>query len=172
MAERPQRHDDLFQPTLQRPGAGYSERPWKLSSQFWVAFFGGTLAIAVIAYFNARRLKVPPNTLRSVLLVGGIGTLLTVAIGAYVAMNAQSLAASAASRSILRLAARVAALATYFILQRIQEPFARRFEMFYDRDDYSSLWKPGLAATLILGTLQALVIFLVSLATARIIGAL
>lgn len=173
MAQEPNRQNDLFSPSLQASDVGYNERPWRLSSQFWVAFLGGTLAIAGLSYFNAKRLKLPPDKLRLVVIIGALGTIATIAIAVYVGANLESFAneSSGVSRYI-RLANRVAALLVYYLLRRIQEPFDRRFGMFYGDSEYDSLWKPGLAATFGLGIVQAIIVVVISLATAGSIGLL
>ncbi len=165
MTQEPNRNNDLFSPSLQSPQVGYIERPWKLSSQFWVAFLGGTLAIAGLSYFNARRLKLPPDKMRLVVAVGVIGTIVTIGLAVYVGMNFDALATSANSRQLLRLSSRISALVTYFILRRIQEPFDRRFGMYYGEAGYDSLWQPGLAAIFGLGIIQTIIMVMISMAT-------
>jgi hypothetical protein len=172
MAQEPSRGNDLFSPSLQTPGVGYNERPWKLSSQFWVAFLGGTLAIAGLSYFNAKRLKVPADKLRLIVLIGVIGTIATIGMALYVGTNYEALATSANSRQLLRFSSRIAALLTYYLMRRIQEPYDRRFGMFYGGDGYDSLWKAGLAATFGLGIIQTIIIVVISLATSGSVGVL
>lgn len=172
MAPEPNRGKDLFSPSLQARDVGYNERPWKLSSQFWVAFLGGTFAIAGLSYFNAKRLKLPPDKLRLVMVVGAVGTIATIGLALYVGMNFDALATSANSRQLLRFSSRIAALVTYYLLRRIQEPYDRRFGMFYGNDGYDSLWKPGLAATFGLGIIQTIIIVAISIATSGSVGVL
>ena len=63
--------DGLLRPSLQDahlPGTHGPRRPWRVGSQFFVAFFGGILPGALIAYLNGRRLgllgRVPNAELR------------------------------------------------------------------------------------------------------------
>ena len=62
---RPER-DELFAPTLSqtaRTELPPGEKPWRLNSQFYVAFFGGPLAAGTIGYLNGKRLGVPGRSL-------------------------------------------------------------------------------------------------------------
>lgn len=47
--------DELLQPTVTQ-AAPSGHLPWRLHSQFWVAFFGGIPAVTAIAWINARYL--------------------------------------------------------------------------------------------------------------------
>ena len=149
--------DDLFTPTIstaRRPGA--LAKPWKLGSQFWVAFFGGPIAAGVIAFLNGRRLALTDRKRRLMLATGAAGFF--VGIGAAAALKGLDLGGTPA-----RLGNQIAGVLAYLVLYRLQRP-ADRVYVFYgseekDEDEaYDSLWGPGLAAVFGLGLPSALVI--------------
>ncbi|MDQ3587759.1 MAG: OST3/OST6 family protein [Actinomycetota bacterium] len=55
------------------PLAPDARRPWRLSSQVYVAFFGGVLAVTVIALTNAPRLRTPVSRQAVIAGIGAIG---------------------------------------------------------------------------------------------------
>lgn len=143
--------ETLFTPSLATARAP-ANRPWRLQSQMWVAFFGGALALAAIAYMNARLLRVDNRTLRRLALVsvGGVIASLVVTVGVGLFASPDS--------DLLRNARwlnRGVALLLFVVLRRIQAPADRAYQMFYD-GEYSSLWRMGLLAVFGLGTLQSL----------------
>jgi len=142
--------DDLFAPSLEtarRPGE--LERPWRLSSQFWVAFFGGPLAIGVIAWLNSHRLALGARTRVLIALTAAAG--LALGVGLALGIAAADLEAGG------RLASGAAGVLAYGVLYRLQKP-ADRVYSFYDREgkDYASLTGPGIAAALVFGIPTAL----------------
>ncbi len=146
------RHDDLFEPSLTgraRPRPPEGERPWRLGSQFYVAFFGGVLAVAAIAWVNAGRLGLEPARRRLIPLValgGLVGVVATV-----------ELSGGGEIESSQRILARVIAVATFGVLYAIQNSADRVYHTFLPGDEdemYDSLWGPGLAATFGLGLVQ------------------
>jgi NADH:ubiquinone oxidoreductase subunit 2 (subunit N) len=143
-----QRH----QPRLQQMGA----RPWRLSSQVWIAFFGGVLSIAIISYLNGQRLRLSPQRMRQIILVGVVG-LIAVIITTYLLGQAGLSSLESAQRTQLRLVNRVIAVIAYLILVRLQRPADRQYQAF--SDEYDSLWIPGLLAIFVAGTLQNLLVF-------------
>ena len=142
--------DDLLQPVLKgREATQYW--PWRLTSQVYVGFFGGALALGAIAFLNS--------------------AMLGMSYAARVAIVAVALAAEAAFATFLaltgieeiRIASTVAGLAAYggaYLIQRS----ADRVYHFHAQDDepYQSLVLPGLVAvisarvfeTLLIGGLQ------------------
>ena len=145
-------NDDLFQPSLRgvrRKRLAEGERPWRLGSQFYVAFFGGPLAVAAIAWFNARRLGMPSARTWLIPAVGLAGLVATIVA---------ALVVDADLGDSQRLVARIAAVATFGVLYLLQRAPDRVYHAFADGDDeehmYDSLWGPGLAATFGLGILQ------------------
>jgi anti-sigma factor RsiW len=139
--------DPLLRPTLQdREGDNaLRERPWRLHSQFWVAFFGGALAVSVIASLNSRRLGVAGDSRRwiPVIAVLGLGSAALLAV----------LLVTSGIGSGARLANQVGGVVAYLPLQKIQKSADRVYHFYSDspEDAYDSLWGPGLAAVFLLG---------------------
>ena len=152
-----QRDPALFEPSLRdldrsAPGAG--ARPWRLGSQVYVAFFGGPLAVAVIAWLNARRLGMPTTKRHALLAVGVAGFTATI-VAALVAADALS-----GSR---RLLASFVGLAAYGLLFLVQRPYDRAYHAFTHGDEdelYDSLTNPGVLATLGFGAVQFVALYL------------
>jgi hypothetical protein len=64
--QSPERDADLFSPSLTRSvrrDLPAGSRPWRLASQFYVAFFGGPLAAGAIGLLNGKRLGLPRERL-------------------------------------------------------------------------------------------------------------
>jgi hypothetical protein len=148
--------DDLFAPALagkRRRVIPKGERPWRLSSQLYVAFFGGALAVTAIAWLNARRLGVAGTKLRLIPLIGLAGLVATVAV--------VEIFGGGEIGSSQRILARVVALATGGVLYGLQVSADRVYHAYTEGDEdavYDSLWRPGLAATFGLGIVQALLL--------------
>lgn len=147
-AGSPSEHDDdLFAPTLTQSESRQlpeGKRPWRLGSQFYVAFFGGPLAVAAIAYVNGKRLGLPSARLAATLAIGAIGFLAVLAVAA--------LFVDPDAGSGPRLLISVAGVVTYLALRALQKDADRRYGMALDDEQaYDSLWGPGLAAALLLG---------------------
>ena len=60
--------DDLLRPTLTRRRQTVQTPPFRVSSMGYVAFFGGVLAVTIVALVNARRLHL--TTRAQALMVG------------------------------------------------------------------------------------------------------
>lgn len=151
----PDARDDLFQPSLRgvaRKPREEGNRPWRLGSQFYVAFFGGPLAVAAIAWFNSERLGMPTSARRWIPVVGLAGLVASV-----VAAVAADTDFGGAQRLIVRISG-VAAFGLLYLLQRAPD---RVYHAFSEGDEdaiYDSLWGPGLAATVGLGIVTAIVL--------------
>jgi hypothetical protein len=149
--------DDLFAPALEgrrRRVLEEGERPWRLSSQFYVAFFGGSLAVATIAWFNAERLGVDRAKKRLIPLVGLGGLVATIAV--------IEILGGGEFGSSQRILGRVVALAAGGVLYGLQVSADRVYHAYGEGDEeqlYDSLWGPGLAATFGLGIVQALIVY-------------
>ncbi|WP_020384736.1 hypothetical protein [Kribbella catacumbae] len=146
--------DELLRPTI-GADVDMSARPWRLTSQAYVAFFGGVIATTVIATLNARRLGVPVSGRRLILLSGGAG--LVLAAIALILLTDELTASSGT-----RVAIRVIAVLTCLAQLRIQQPMDRAFQL--RGTEYRSLWGPGLAAVIGCGLLEIAVLALVVIA--------
>jgi|SRR5215207_3532430 len=142
--------DELLRPTI-GAGVDMSARPWRLVSQTYVAFFGGVIAATVIAFLNSRRLGVPSDRRRLILVVGAIGLVLAAVVITLLADETSS-----GIRVAIRLVAVLACLAQL----RIQQPMDRAFQL--RGSEYGSLWGPGIAAVIGLGLLEALLLAMVA----------
>jgi len=151
----PEPRDDLFTPSLRgvvRKPRTEGSRPWRLGSQFYVAFLGGALAVAAIAWFNSERLGMRPSTRRWIPVIGIAGCIASVLA---------AVATGADLGGAQRLAVRVGGVATFGALYLLQRAPDRVYHAFTEGDDevlYDSLWIPGLAATIGLGIVQALLL--------------
>lgn len=151
--------DDLFQPSLKKQAPIYVDKPWALENQFWVAFFGGTLAITVLAYLNSQRFKMTIAAQRRILLVGLAGVFLTIILA--VVLGGMDLPDYWAEGRAGRMAGRVVAILTYLVLHRLQVPANRLYRAFYD-GRYESLWQVGVVIVLVVGAIQGLLVYVVT----------
>jgi predicted MFS family arabinose efflux permease len=143
--------DELLRPTI-RTDVDLSVRPWRLMSQTYVAFFGGVIAVTVIAFINARRLGVDQAKRRLILLAGGLGLIAAAVVITVLTDDGTS--------SGLRIAIRVVAVVCCLILLRIQQPMDRAFQL--RGVDHGSLWGPGIAAVIGGGVLEAILLAIVA----------
>lgn len=130
--------DELLQPTI-APEPRRGPLPWRVSSQFWVAFFGGVPAVTAIAYLNARRLGSTIRKQQLIILSGLLAAAAFVAFVLYVGID---------QRSTNRLAGRIVAVLLFLLLARIQRDDDLRHQVF-GKGEYASLWAAGIAACLI-----------------------
>jgi hypothetical protein len=149
MSTRPG-NDDVFEPSL----AGYreaEERPWRLGSQFYVAFFGGVAAVTAIAWLNAKRLGLDERKRLLILLAGAAGLVATVVVPLVTGEDAAD---------AYKITSRIVGVVAFGAMYLIQRSADRVHESFGDEDEtYASLWGPGLAAVLVGGVLQAALVF-------------
>jgi hypothetical protein len=146
------RPDDLFAPSLQdvatvRP-LDEGERPWRLGPQFYVGFFGGALAVAALAWVNARRLGASRDVERRIVVVGVVGVVASVVVS-YVLFG------QGASQGV-HVAYRIVGVLAAGALYKLQQPADRvyAFRQPGDDDHYDSMWMPGIVATVGGGLLQ------------------
>jgi hypothetical protein len=142
--------DELLRPTI-GADVDLSVRPWRLMSQAYVAFFGGVIAVTMIAWLNARRLGVPARG-RWLILLSGLGGF---GLGAVVL---QLLTDEVTIVSETRVVIRVIAVLTCLVQLRIQQPMDRAFQL--RGAQYKSLWLPGLAAIVVGGVLEVVLLML------------
>src|ERR1044071_418387 len=123
--------DELLRPTI-TANVDLSVRPWRLMSQAYVAFFGGVLAVTLIAFLNARRLGVDAARQRQILAVGVVALVVSAAVVVFLTEDE--------ANSGLRIATRVVAVLCCLGQLRIQRPMDRAFQL--RGTDYKSLWVP------------------------------
>jgi hypothetical protein len=132
--------DELLQPTVapaeQRP------LPWRVSSQFWVAFLGGIPAVTAIAFLNARRLGVSASKQRWIVLAGVVALAISIALMGWLTTSMED------GRRTGRIAVRVLAVVLFLVLARIQRDEDGRHQVF-GSGEYASMWLPGILATVI-----------------------
>jgi len=154
--------DDLLTPTLQDQCAPLAaEKPWRVQSQFYIAFFGGILPLTVIAYLNAKKLGLS-TSMRNRIILLGVVALAVAMVGTGLYLHSKGIGdlshaiRNSAVRRTLRWGPRLAAILLYLPLRRIQAPADRLYQFNSDEEDsYASLWKAGILAVLVLGTLQS-----------------
>jgi len=132
--------DELLRPTVAE-SAPKGPLPWRVSSQFWVAFFGGIPAVTAIAFLNARRLGAPARKQRWILLAG------LVAVSVFLALFTW-LRSLEDGRSMLRIAGRVVAVLLYFVVAHIQRDEDGHHQVF-GSGEYASMWLPGILSVVI-----------------------
>jgi hypothetical protein len=143
--------DDLFEPSLtqselrQLPAG---QRPWRLGSQLYVAFFGGPLAAGTIGYLNGRRLGLPSARLGAILAIG---------VGGLVAL---ALAVSLIDTGVgPRPLIAVTGVAVFVAVRELQKKADRLYAVrLDDKQAYDSLWAPGLGIVLLCGIFSAIVL--------------
>ncbi|MGC4941639.1 hypothetical protein [Kribbella sp. DT2] len=135
--------DELLRPTI-TANVDLSVRPWRLMSQAYVAFFGGVLAVTVIAFLNARRLGVDASRQRLIVAVGVAALVVSAVVVVFLTEDDAS--------SGLRIATRVVAVLCCLAQLRVQRPMDRAFQL--RGTDYKSLWGPGIAAVIGLGLVE------------------
>jgi hypothetical protein len=154
----PDDRDDLLRPTI-TPSAATTEQPWDPRSQFYVAFFGGLVAVTAIAFLNGRRLRLPASRIRSILLVGGAGLAAALALAAVMPLEDEAgTFVNEGSRNI-RLAGRVVAVLACLAFVKLQDAGDRLYRI--RGGEYASLWIPGIVAAILGGLVQAGLVFAV-----------
>jgi hypothetical protein len=149
------RTDDLLRPSLQdvrSPAEG--GRPWRLTSQFYVAFFGGALAVTALAWLNAGRLGAAREVKRWILVSGLIGVVASVVVS-YIFFGDDY-------GSAARIGYRVVGVVTSIVLYRLQRSADRVYQFRTpgsDEDQYDRMLAPGLVAVLVGGVLQLGIVF-------------
>ncbi len=135
--------DELLQPTV--AAAVPRKLPWRVSSQFWVAFVGGVPAVTAIAFLNAGRLGATASKRRWIIVAGVVATIVSLALAAWLVTMPDG-------KRTARIAMRVLAVVLFLVLARIQREDDGRHQVF-GSGDYASLWIPGIVASLVSGAL-------------------
>jgi hypothetical protein len=130
--------DDLLQPTLADHERRPAVKPWRLGSQVYVAFFGGPLAVGVIAAYNSITLGLPRSAR---LAIAGI------ALAAEAAFAAVVLLTETDSTRLFSIVAGLAAYGGVYLIQRSPD----RVYHFHSADEepYDSLFGAGLFAVIV-----------------------
>lgn len=152
------KEDELFSPSLQDTSSRPFGKPWSLRAQFWVAFFGGSLAVTVFAYYNSRRLEMSEGARQRILSIGVLAFIITLILAAvFSLLFIETLSEVSDQARTIRLLNRGLAVVIYLIFNRMQEAADRRYQFRYE-DDYESAWKPGLMAVFLVGTFHSILI--------------
>lgn len=143
--------DELLQPTVQNAPVRPRAKPWRLQSQFWVAFLGGALPYAVIAFINAQRLglETKKRWWMAIATAAALGVLVVLWLQRPVSADFVTFARGTRDT---RLYSRITAVVLYLIVSQIQKPADAHYRVF--GDDYESLWVAGIGATIIVGATQ------------------
>ena len=150
-AVRPERNlDDLYTPTLSDVPAQAVDapRPWRLASQFYVAFFGGPLAAAAVGYLNGKRLGLARDRLLAIVGIGVAALAVTVAAVAF----------GRGSGGATRLVSQASGVVAFLAIRELTKSADHRYAIRVRGDDaYAPLWRPGIAIVLVCGIVTGLV---------------
>lgn len=144
--------DDLFTPSI--TPATYRERrpPWRPGSLLYPAVFGGATAVTVLALVNAGRLRLPGRAVLAI-LGAGLAALVARAVVTVTLLDGQP-------GGPARLIGALAGALVWLPVNLLQKGPFRAYEL--RRGQPASLWGPGVAAVLVFGIAEALVILLVA----------
>jgi hypothetical protein len=144
---------ELLTPTIGPQWAGGRPRPWAMSSQFWVAFLGGILAVTAVAWLNAGRLNVNPRRRRWIAIIGTAALVANLAFWLRRPPSGDGFLRWAGGAKDIRLYSRFLGVLVYLAYARLQRREDRAYA-YLASQPYESLWKVGMAAALALGALQ------------------
>lgn len=132
--------DPLLRPTISTPAG---KPPWRLMSIGFVAFFGGVIASTVISLVNADRLSAPRA--KPAIAAWGLLGLVVTGVASVLFLEPGTGRGSVVFR--------LPAVLVYLLQAQLMRPadFGNQLR----GADYSSLWLPGIAAVVGLGTLEA-----------------
>jgi len=151
----PATRDELFAPSLSqtsRTELPPGEKPWRLNSQFYVAFFGGPLAAGAVGYLNGRRLGVPSRGLVAIGAAGVAGFVLAIVLVATVDWELVRPRIMIAATGVL----------AFFVARQFQKDADRRYGFGRDVElAYDSLVRTGIVIALAAGIFSALVLAVV-----------
>ena len=144
--------DDLLQPTVTTNPPASRQKPWRIGSQVWIAFFGGILPVTVIAILNAQRLGIDKRKRWLMAAAGFVALVILGALWFRVPVKPSFITFAREARD-MRIYGRVIAVAVFLLLAAMQKPAEARYMTFSD-GEHASLWKAGFLATFFLGLLQ------------------
>jgi len=144
-APAPGELDELLRPTVkQREEPSGSKRPWQLSSQFYVAFFGGAVGATIIALLNATRLGLPAQKRWMIAAIGVAGIIATALVIAGVGLDDDG------TTGTIRILGRVVGVVAWGGMYLIQRSADRVYAYRSSADEpYAPMWGPGIAAALV-----------------------
>jgi hypothetical protein len=139
--------DELLQPTLAGREHQTPYRPWRLSSQVYVGFFGGALALGAIAFLNAAMLGM---SYRARVAIVSIALAAEAALVAWVALS---------GTEEIRISSTAAGLLAFGAAYLIQRSRDRVYHWHADDEEpYQSLWTHGLVAVISARIFEAILI--------------
>lgn len=143
--------DDLLKPTIIETAAP-TERPWRVDSLVYPAFFGGPIAVTFLSALNARRLGIDG---RKVALIVAAGAAALTAQLLVIAFFLQGTASSGQ-----RFSFTLAGLLVYLVVWLVQR---RPFRIFMLRGgEPANLWGPAIATVIGSVIIQFILIAIVS----------
>lgn len=142
--------DELLRPTVSaEPSVRGGRRPWRLGSQFYVAFFGGAAGAAIIAVLNAARLGLPSAQRWAIAGLGLAGLLASAIVISAIGLGDDG------DNSTVRIAGRVVGVVAWGGMYLIQRSADRIHDYRSPQDDpYDSMWVPGVLAAVAGGLVQ------------------
>ena len=126
--------DGLFTPSV-RNEALPTPPPYRVSSTFYVGFFGGPLACTAVNVINARRLGIPERDRLWLLVIGGVGMIVGLAAAALLTPVATTV-------TVLHLVLQAAGALTHVLQARLLNPRERYWQM--RGVEPASLWALGI----------------------------
>ncbi len=169
--------DDLLRPSLGEVPDFDPDlpAPWRPQSQVYLAFFGGLLAVTVIAYLNGERLRMPMGERRRFLFVGLSLALLSAFVFVGFLLEGTDLTDLAAVKDSLgrvppreyRWGKRLVSVLWAMLMVRQQRPYERSYLNQTSRNPdevHASLWKPGFLAALAMTPVDLAILFAVAFA--------
>lgn len=156
-----QRPDDLLAPTLgneQQPPAKSKNKPWQPQSMFYVAFFGGALAYAVIAIINGRRIGLSKSYINLIVLLCFVGLVASFFMHSVFPVIDSNFVFHRENRLAIKFGDRVIGVVLSLICASFINEANRIYQYRYNTG-YESLVGPGIAATVGLGSLQLVLIY-------------
>lgn len=157
--------DDLLTPSLGRDQQPVKQnnKPWLPQSMMYVAFFGGALAYTVIAIINGRRIGLSKDKINLIALLCFVGLAVSFSIHSIYPVIDSNFILHKENKLAIRLGDRVIGVVLYLICA----PFinnANRVYQYRYQTGYASLLGPGIAACIVCGTIQMLLIYAVMFA--------
>lgn len=143
--------DDLLKPTITETAVP-TERPWRVDSLVYPAFFGGPIAVTFLSALNARRLGLDGRKVALILAAGAASLTAQLLVIAFFLQGTSS--------SGQRFSFTVAGLLVYLVAWFVQR---RPFRIFMLRGgEPANLWGPGIATVIGSVILQFILIAIVT----------